>query len=214
MFFQWFWPALQWISVHLFTVSVGVCRDWEWNEKVYDIGSCENAQYEKTGYLLRCTMVWSQHTGLECWGSRVIHTSRHASRLKLNIEKNVPTLFLYSVRKPASIQINSPLFSFTFRFGVAFTYYGISLNVTGFGLNPHLTQLVFSCTELPGKLIVYFSLNVVGRRPCQMAAIILTGVCIFINIFVPNGKTLDILVTKYITQQWKMACVFKNKSII
>ncbi|XP_056441397.1 solute carrier family 22 member 7-like [Gadus chalcogrammus] len=71
-------------------------------------------------------------------------------------------------------------------FGVAFTYYGISLNVTGFGLNPHLTQLVFSCTELPGKLIVYFSLNVVGRRPCQMAAIILTGVCIFINIFVPN----------------------------
>ncbi|CAL8332783.1 unnamed protein product [Lota lota] len=71
-------------------------------------------------------------------------------------------------------------------FGVAFTYYGISLNVTGFGLNPYLTQLVFACIEIPGKLIVYFSLNILGRRPCQIGSIVLTGVCIFINLFIPN----------------------------
>ena len=114
------------------------------------------------------------------------------------------------MRQPSSIKLNSPLFSFTFRFGVAFTYYGISLNVTGFGLNPYLTQLVFACIEIPGKLIVYFSLNALGRRPCQVATTVLTGVCIFINLFVPSGKS-SILLPKCITQLLYMAGVLKKE---
>ncbi|KAF3850611.1 hypothetical protein F7725_012383 [Dissostichus mawsoni] len=44
-------------------------------------------------------------------------------------------------------------------FGVAFTYYGISLNIIGFGLNPYLTQFIFASIEMPMKIGVYFYLE-------------------------------------------------------
>ncbi|KAH0622773.1 hypothetical protein JD844_025429 [Phrynosoma platyrhinos] len=37
-------------------------------------------------------------------------------------------------------------------FGVSFTYYGISLNIGGFSLDPYLTQLIFGAIEIPAKL--------------------------------------------------------------
>lgn len=87
-----------------------------------------------------------------------------------------------------------------FRYGVAFTYYGISLNISGFGLNPYLSQLAFTSTEVPGKIVIYYLLNKVGRRPCQVATLVLTGVCLFINMFVPKGNfqfSLNISLTNY-----------------
>ncbi|KAJ8361575.1 hypothetical protein SKAU_G00181000 [Synaphobranchus kaupii] len=70
-------------------------------------------------------------------------------------------------------------------FGVAFTYYGISLNITGFGLNIYLTQFIYAAIEMPSKIAVYYSLDLIGRRPTQAATLLLTGVCIAINLFVP-----------------------------
>ncbi|XP_069571487.1 solute carrier family 22 member 7-like [Brachyistius frenatus] len=73
-------------------------------------------------------------------------------------------------------------------YGVAFTYYGISLNITGFGLNPYLTQFIFASIELPMKIGVYFFLEKVGRRYGEMGTLLLTGLCLFINIFVSKEK--------------------------
>ncbi|KAM9856826.1 solute carrier family 22 member 7-like [Aulostomus maculatus] len=73
-------------------------------------------------------------------------------------------------------------------FGVAFTYYGISLNITGFGLNPYLTQLLFASIEMPMKIVVYFFLDKVGRKAGQTGALLLTGLCVFINMWVPQDK--------------------------
>ncbi|XP_064173876.1 solute carrier family 22 member 7-like [Anguilla rostrata] len=70
-------------------------------------------------------------------------------------------------------------------FGVAFTYYGISLNVTGFGLNVYLTQFLYAAIEIPSKLMVYCSLNAIGRRPTQSATLLLTGLCMAVNLFTP-----------------------------
>ncbi|KAM6940202.1 solute carrier family 22 member 6-B-like [Xenentodon cancila] len=75
-------------------------------------------------------------------------------------------------------------------FGVAFTYYGISLNIMGFGLNPYLTQFIFASIEMPMKIGIYFSLEKLGRRYCEMGALLSTGLCLFINIFVPKDKWL------------------------
>ncbi|XP_012689680.1 solute carrier family 22 member 7-like [Clupea harengus] len=72
-------------------------------------------------------------------------------------------------------------------FGVAFTYYGISLNVTGFGLNIYLTQFIYAFIEMPGKIGVYYFLNKIGRRPGQVWTLLLTGVCLIVNMFVPLG---------------------------
>ncbi|KAJ8361574.1 hypothetical protein SKAU_G00180990 [Synaphobranchus kaupii] len=70
-------------------------------------------------------------------------------------------------------------------FTVAFIYYGISLNITGFGLNIYLTQFIYAAIEMPSKIAVYYSLDLIGRRPTQAATLLLTGVCIAINLFVP-----------------------------
>lgn len=73
---------------------------------------------------------------------------------------------------------------------MAFTYYGISLNIAGFGLNPFLTQFVFASIEMPMKIGVYFFLEKIGRRHCEMTALLSAGICIFVNIFISKGSIL------------------------
>uniref|UniRef100_A0A8C1JMC1 Solute carrier family 22 member 6 n=1 Tax=Cyprinus carpio TaxID=7962 RepID=A0A8C1JMC1_CYPCA len=70
-------------------------------------------------------------------------------------------------------------------YGVASTYYGISFNITGFGLGLYLTHFIYAAIEVPAKILIYFSLNKVGRRITQTATLVLTGVCILINIITP-----------------------------
>ncbi|TNN50433.1 Solute carrier family 22 member 7 [Liparis tanakae] len=73
-------------------------------------------------------------------------------------------------------------------FGVAATYYGISLNIGGFGLNIYLTHFIYAAVEVPAKLLIYVFLNLVGRRKCQAGTLLLTGTCIVANIFIPQGR--------------------------
>ncbi|NWY06110.1 S22A7 protein, partial [Nothoprocta ornata] len=72
-------------------------------------------------------------------------------------------------------------------FGVAFSYYGMSMNLTGFGLNMYLSQFVFGIIEIPAKLIMYVLVNRVGRRQSQAWTLILTGLCIGANIIIPKS---------------------------
>lgn len=73
------------------------------------------------------------------------------------------------------------------RYGVASTYYGISLNISGFGLDMYLTHFIYAAIEVPAKLMIYCFLNIIGRRKCQAGTLLLTGICIAINIFIPEG---------------------------
>ncbi|XP_061627700.1 solute carrier family 22 member 7-like isoform X1 [Phyllopteryx taeniolatus] len=73
-------------------------------------------------------------------------------------------------------------------FGVAFTYYGITLNISGFGLNLYLTQFIFAIIELPMKIGLYFLLENIGRRPAQAGTSLSTGLFLFINLFVSKDK--------------------------
>ncbi|XP_077351073.1 solute carrier family 22 member 7-like isoform X2 [Festucalex cinctus] len=71
-------------------------------------------------------------------------------------------------------------------YGTAVTYYGISLNLGGFGLNVYLTQFVYAAIEIPAKLLIYLLIDRVGRRPCLVGTLVLTGTCVGVNIFVPK----------------------------
>ncbi|AWP05543.1 putative solute carrier family 22 member 7-like [Scophthalmus maximus] len=71
-------------------------------------------------------------------------------------------------------------------FAVACTYYGISLNVTGFGVNIYLTQFIYGAIELPTKAFIIFSLDKIGRRLNQAGTLVLTGLCIFCSMFIPR----------------------------
>uniref|UniRef100_A0A8B9I0I7 Solute carrier family 22 member 7 n=1 Tax=Anser brachyrhynchus TaxID=132585 RepID=A0A8B9I0I7_9AVES len=74
-------------------------------------------------------------------------------------------------------------------FGVAFSYYGMSMKLTGFGLNMYLSQFVFGIIEIPAKMIVYVLVNRIGRRQSQAWSLILTGLCIGANIIIPKSFT-------------------------
>ncbi|KAJ7402625.1 hypothetical protein BTVI_84563 [Pitangus sulphuratus] len=74
-------------------------------------------------------------------------------------------------------------------FGVSFSYYGMSLNLIGFGLNIYLSQFVFGVIEIPAKVIMYVLVNRVGRRQSQAWTLILTGLCIGANVVIPKSFT-------------------------
>uniref|UniRef100_A0A673B003 Zmp:0000001102 n=1 Tax=Sphaeramia orbicularis TaxID=375764 RepID=A0A673B003_9TELE len=103
-------------------------------------------------------------------------------KIKDNQEKNYS--FIDLVKTPKMRQLT--LLTGIIWYRVATTYYGISLNITGFGLNMYLTHFIYAAIEFPAKLMAYFFLNKIGRRKCQAGTLLLTGTCIFINIFMPK----------------------------
>uniref|UniRef100_A0A672G5K8 Solute carrier family 22 member 7-like n=1 Tax=Salarias fasciatus TaxID=181472 RepID=A0A672G5K8_SALFA len=74
-------------------------------------------------------------------------------------------------------------------FCIATTYYGISFNIAGFGLNLYLTQLVYALIELPAKISIYYFLDKFGRRSTETGALVFAGTCLGINI-VLKGKSV------------------------
>ncbi|XP_061882142.1 solute carrier family 22 member 7-like [Entelurus aequoreus] len=70
-------------------------------------------------------------------------------------------------------------------FGVACSYYGIGLNVSGFGVNIYLTQLIYGVSEIPAKVFILLFLDKLGRKLSQSSGLVLTGLCVFSNILIP-----------------------------
>ncbi|XP_009084031.3 solute carrier family 22 member 13-like [Serinus canaria] len=64
----------------------------------------------------------------------------------------------------------------------SFVYYGLSLNVTNFGLDIYLTQLAFGAVEIPARVGCIFILQRFGRRKTQVVLLVLSGlVCLIIT---------------------------------
>lgn len=75
-----------------------------------------------------------------------------------------------------------------FRFGVNFSYYGLSLDLSGLGLNVYQTQLLFGAVEVPSKLLVYLLVRHVGRRLTQAGMLLGTALALGISLLVPSGE--------------------------
>uniref|UniRef100_A0A8C4WB85 Major facilitator superfamily (MFS) profile domain-containing protein n=1 Tax=Gopherus evgoodei TaxID=1825980 RepID=A0A8C4WB85_9SAUR len=93
--------------------------------------------------------------------------------------------FIDLVRTPVVRQI-----SFCLSF-VCFAYYGLAMDLQNFGVNIFLIQLIFGAVDFPAKFISVLTISFVGRRFTQALALILAGLSILANIFVPQDlKTL------------------------
>uniref|UniRef100_A0A671MWJ4 Solute carrier family 22 member 7-like n=1 Tax=Sinocyclocheilus anshuiensis TaxID=1608454 RepID=A0A671MWJ4_9TELE len=57
-------------------------------------------------------------------------------------------------------------------FAVATVAYGISFNISSFGLNRYLTQFVYGAIEIPAKLSIYYLLDKFGRRITQAGSLL------------------------------------------
>ncbi|KAG1972703.1 solute carrier family [Pimephales promelas] len=73
-------------------------------------------------------------------------------------------------------------------FAVATVAYGISFNISSFGLNIYLTQFVYGAIEIPAKLSIYYLLDKFGRHITQAGSLLLVGISLVINIFIPKDK--------------------------
>ncbi|KAB0404706.1 hypothetical protein E2I00_019055, partial [Balaenoptera physalus] len=66
-------------------------------------------------------------------------------------------------------------------FATSFAYYGLVMDLQGFGVSIYLIQVIFGAVDLPAKLVGFLVINSMGRRPAQMASLLLAGICILIN---------------------------------
>ncbi|XP_006626299.2 organic cation transporter protein [Lepisosteus oculatus] len=67
-------------------------------------------------------------------------------------------------------------------------YYGLSLNISDFGINIYLTQFIFGLVEMPARTITLFTLNR-SRKISQFSFLTVGGMACLLTIAVPEGQT-------------------------
>ncbi|XP_053891217.1 solute carrier family 22 member 6-A-like [Malaclemys terrapin pileata] len=114
--------------------------------------------------------------------------------LRSNMQKEIASAkssytFIDLVRTPVVRRISFCL-CFVW-FSTSFAYYGLAMDLQNFGVNIFLIQLVFGSVDFPAKFISVLTMSFVGRRFTQALTLILAGLSILANIFVPQDlKTL------------------------
>ncbi|KAI5615866.1 solute carrier family 22 member 7 isoform X1, partial [Silurus asotus] len=73
-------------------------------------------------------------------------------------------------------------------YGVASSYYGISFNIKGFGLNLYLNQFLYGTVEIPAKVVVYLLLDRIGRRRTEVGGLLMAGCALIINVFISKDQ--------------------------
>ncbi|XP_015745373.2 solute carrier family 22 member 6-A-like [Python bivittatus] len=94
------------------------------------------------------------------------------------------TSFLDLVRTPTMRRI-SLCICFVW-FSTSFAYYGLVMDLQNFGGNIYLIQLFFGAVDFPAKFLSVLTISYIGRRFTQAAALILAGLTILANIFIPH----------------------------
>ncbi|EHB02110.1 Solute carrier family 22 member 6 [Heterocephalus glaber] len=75
-------------------------------------------------------------------------------------------------------------------FATSFAYYGLVMDLQGFGVSVYLIQVIFGAVDLPAKLVCFLVINSLGRRPAQAASLLLAGICILVNAVIPRDQTI------------------------
>ncbi|KAM6276850.1 solute carrier family 22 member 13-like isoform 3-T3 [Spheniscus humboldti] len=73
-------------------------------------------------------------------------------------------------------------------FSDSLVYYGLSLNVTSFGLDIYLTQLAFGAVELPARFCCIFLLQWFGRKKTQAVLLLLSGLMCLVITGIPEDQ--------------------------
>ncbi|KAI5766859.1 unnamed protein product [Gulo gulo] len=129
-------------------------------------------------YLLRCARLNGQLVGEDSLSREALN--KVATRERVVQRPSYLDLF----RTPRLRHIS--LCCMVMWFGVNFSYYGLSLDVSGLGLNVYQTQLLFGAVELPSKLLVYLLVRHVGRRLTQAGMLLGTALALGISLLMPS----------------------------
>ncbi|XP_041035868.1 solute carrier family 22 member 6-A-like [Carcharodon carcharias] len=80
-------------------------------------------------------------------------------------------------------------------FATSLAYYGLAIDLQGFGVDIYLIQLIFGAVDIPAKTLGFVSMTLIGRRFTQGITLILAGSIILANTIVP--KELQALRTSF-----------------
>ncbi|XP_004674069.1 PREDICTED: solute carrier family 22 member 7 [Condylura cristata] len=133
---------------------------------------------EARGYLLRCARLNGRPVGEHSLSREAL--SKVAAGERMVRRPSYLDLF----RTPRLRHIS--LCCMVVWFGVNFSYYGLSLDVSGLGLNVYQTQLLFGAVELPSKLLVYLSVRHAGRRLTQAGMLLGTALALGIRLLLSS----------------------------
>nr|KAF6439034.1 solute carrier family 22 member 6 [Molossus molossus] len=75
-------------------------------------------------------------------------------------------------------------------FATSFAYYGLVMDLQGFGVSIYLIQVIFGAVDLPAKLVCFLVINHLGRRPAQLASLLLAGICLLVNGLIPQDQSI------------------------
>ncbi|XP_048203684.1 solute carrier family 22 member 7 [Perognathus longimembris pacificus] len=114
---------------------------------------------EARGYLLRCASLNGKSVASESLSQEAL--DKVADR-----ERGAPRPSYLDLFRTSRLRHIS-LCCAAVWFGVNFSYYGLTLDLSGLGLDVYRTQLLFGAMEVPSKLLVYLCVSRVGRRPTQ-----------------------------------------------
>ncbi|XP_016084374.1 solute carrier family 22 member 6-A-like [Sinocyclocheilus grahami] len=115
------------------------------------------------------------------WVSLVLQSSKISEKLQDLRKYTVIDL----VRTPR--MRTQSLILFYLWFVNVLVYYGLSLNISDFGMNIYLTQMIFGLVEMPARTITLFTLNR-SRRISQLAFLAVGGLACLLTIFIPDGR--------------------------
>ncbi|XP_053544813.1 solute carrier family 22 member 6 [Bombina bombina] len=81
-------------------------------------------------------------------------------------------------------------------FSTSFVFYGVGMDLQKFGGSIFLLQSIFGAIDIPAKLITAIMMSFLGRRITQVSVMILSGVTLLCNAFVPQDlKILRIVLS-------------------
>lgn len=75
------------------------------------------------------------------------------------------------------------------RFSNSVAYYGLAMDLQKFGLSIYLVQALFGIIDIPAMLVATTTMIYVGRRATVASFLILAGLMVIVNMFVPEGES-------------------------
>lgn len=159
--------------------------------------------------------------------SEAIKVVQHAAKMnKVTIPQDVYNSFVASAKEKENTQQTSKpsildlfrypnlrkktLFIFFDWFVVSGTYYGLSWNTNNLGGNYLLNFVISAAVEIPGYILLFFTLNRWGRRNTLCSCLMLSGTTLLTAIFIPQQYNWAIISLAMIG---KMAITSSNGAV-
>lgn len=77
----------------------------------------------------------------------------------------------------------------------AFVYYGLNLDTANLHGDPYLNFALGAVIEIPSLLVSVGIIDRVGRKPVMLVNMMVAGLCLIANAFIPQSRYFQSLLT-------------------